>query len=122
MASTELSRTRRRPNANTNASTSKSVTIENVVPITEIISEGEFELIRYYIVDKTGTAQTYVKGAADSVALFLKDKNVRNYIVIKCGKSERIVNLEGMSYNTMVQTLENSWEFTWLILITLKIT
>lgn len=73
-----------------------------------IITTGEQELIRYYLIDKTGTAQVTVKGAADSVALFLLDKNVANFIVIKCGKTERIVNLKGLSYNDMVTTLESS--------------
>jgi hypothetical protein len=65
-------------------------------------------MIRYYIVDKTGEGQLSVKASADSVAVFLKNKEINNFIVIKSGRSETVVNLVGLDYNSMVTTLEKS--------------
>lgn len=66
------------------------------------------DMIRYYIIDKTGPANVIVKGAPDSVALFMHIKNPRDYIVVKCGKSERVVSLVGLDYNGMVTALESA--------------
>lgn len=65
----------------------------------------EDDMIRYYIVNKK-EPQLTVKGSADSVSLFLLGKKVADYIVIKSGRTEKIVDFVDLDYNKMVRTLE----------------
>ena len=71
-------------------------------------SPEETQLIYYYIIDKTKPDQLITKGSADSVAVYLLGRVIRNYIVVKGGQKETVVSLVGLPYNDMVATLERS--------------
>ena len=66
------------------------------------------KMIRYYIIEKRNPSNSIVKGAADSVALFMHIKNPKDYIVIKSSNEDRVVKLNVSTYNEMVDILEKA--------------